>query len=92
MSLHVLAYNMKRMISILGVGRLLQATRAWALISQLSSRGFVEKSELLPTTFSRGLGRVRRLDSNLGKVRFSVAASVNLRPDYLMPLPFCAPA
>jgi len=24
--------------------------------------------------------------------RFSVAAGVNPRPDYLMPLPFCAPA
>jgi hypothetical protein len=29
MSLHVLAYNLKRVIAIIGVGPLLQAIRAW---------------------------------------------------------------
>ena len=33
-----------------------------------------------------------RVSGEGDKVRFSIAASVKLRPDYFMPLPFCAPA
>jgi hypothetical protein len=37
MALHVLAYNMKRVISILGVGGLMEAIRAWFAPSLLTS-------------------------------------------------------
>ena len=39
MNLYVLAYNLKRMVCILGVGPLLKAIRALSLISQIPSLG-----------------------------------------------------
>jgi hypothetical protein len=35
MSLHVLAYNLKRLIAILGMAKLMDAIRAYALLLQL---------------------------------------------------------
>ena len=40
----------------------------------------------------QGVGMTAGYFSAIKKVRFSIAASVKLRPDYFMPLPFCARA
>src|ERR1035441_2879603 len=44
MSLHVLAYNMKRVIKLLGIGGLLDAIRAYALYSFAVPRAYFKKA------------------------------------------------
>jgi hypothetical protein len=44
MSLHVLAYNMKRVIKLLGIGGLLDAIRAYALYLLCVLRAYIEKA------------------------------------------------
>ena len=44
MSLHVLAYNMKRVINLLGIGGLIDAIRAYALYLLCLLRAYFEKA------------------------------------------------
>ena len=57
MSLHVLAYNMKRVMKILGVPELLQAMQAWRIICSLLARfgmcGELKRSRLPSEPFPR---------------------------------------
>ena len=48
--------------------------------------------ELCVSTTSRRKGLTGSIVRAETKVGFSIAAGVKLRPDYLIPLPFCAPA